>query len=166
MKHRFSERELLMGRAIADDLPVVLQNNLHQLQARTTALFQTFNGPLYVSSGYRPASINAKVGGATHSLHQVCAAVDVRDSGDVWQFVLNNLRLCADIGLWVEDKRWTCVNSESLQGWVHLQIQAPKSQSRIFVPNLQPPINRNAWNGTYDRGLNGLQHSFNAVAKR
>lgn len=149
-KNRFTVDEILMGRVKLADLPEDLQKNLAKLQHRTNIFFANYPKPLIVTSGYRPKTINKAIGGATNSLHQLCAALDIRDSnGEVWQFCLKNLELAKQIGLWFEDRRWTSISPDKPNGWVHLQIYPPKSGKIIFIPNSKPPINTKIWSGTY-----------------
>lgn len=145
---KFSESEVLMGRATLHDLPTDLKQNLATLVARANALVAGYGKPLIVSSGYRPAAINASIANAgKNSWHMHCAALDVADpSGDFWIFVLANLQLCADLGLWVEDRRWTPT-------WVHLQIYPPASGKRIFVPSTKPAPAPKAFDGKYNTAL-------------
>lgn len=141
---RFSETEILMGRAVKAELPDASQRNLERLTSKLNELFKDFKGPIRVSSGYRPPGINAAVGGATKSHHQFCAAADLADPhGLVRAYVLANLSVCQRLGLYAEDFRWT-------PGWVHIQIYPPGSGKRIFVPNAKKPTSPEAWNAYYD----------------
>lgn len=139
---------LLMRRVDVAELSPAMSGNAHALVSRVNALLAAYSGIVAVSSGYRPPDVNRAVGGAALSWHQQCAAVDLVDvDGKLWAYCLNNLELCADLGLWLEDKRWTPT-------WIHLQIYPPKSGNRIFVPNNKPPAAPRAWNGVYDKRLN------------
>lgn len=95
-----------------------------------------------ITSGWRPAPYNAKIGGAKNSAHVSCQAVDL------WDFdrtiarkimscaegrepvYLNNARL-AECGLWVEDVRHTV-------DWVHFQTRPVMSGMRVFNPYSDP----------------------------
>ena len=82
-----------------------------------------------VSSGYRPAEVNAMTSGAAkHSNHMVCRAVDIADAkGELAKWCVANLDLLEHHQLWMEAPKYTV-------GWVHLQSVPPKSNHRVFVP--------------------------------
>lgn len=144
---KFKVKEILMGRAEFDDLPLELQSNLLTLQGRLNEFFANYTAPAIISSGYRPLNANSNVGGAAKSWHLKCAAADIRDiDGSVWQYVLKNLKKASELGLWFEDKRWTPT-------WVHCQIYPPGSGARIYVPSSAPAAAPKAWDGIYDRKL-------------
>lgn len=146
---KFTKEEILMNRAKFDQLPTNYATNLLKLVDALNALFANHHAPITVSSGYRPPEINNSTANASAtSWHLQCAAVDLQDKdGKVWQYVLGNLELCKQLGLWLEDKRWTPT-------WVHLQIYPPKSGNRIFVPSSKPALAPKAWNGNYDSKFN------------
>lgn len=81
-------------------------------------------------SGWRPAAVNASTpGAAPQSHHMRGEAMDVWDHDRMLaHWVLANLHIAADIGLWFEDFRTTPT-------WVHGQIVPPKSGLRIFIPD-------------------------------
>ena len=138
---------LLMRRVPVALLPPSMRSNADTLLLRVNKLLEGYTGTVQVSSGYRPPSLNQAVGGASLSWHQQCAAIDLVDTdGSLWEHCLKNLELCADLGLWLEDKRWTPT-------WVHLQIYPPGSGRRIFVPNTKPPAAPRAFDGNYDKRL-------------
>lgn len=84
--------------------------------------------PGSVSSGWRPASINAKAGGAKASKHLTAQACDLRDpDGSLSRWCMKNLPELSGCGLFLEHPSKT-------QGWVHLQTVAPKSGKRVFFP--------------------------------
>lgn len=140
---KITKQDLLMGRAKEADLDAELFDNLQILADRLNKFFEAYSGPLRITSGYRPLEANAAAGGAKQSKHMICAAADIADADcKVWDYCLRNLELAATLGLWFEDKRWTPT-------WVHLQIQAPKSGKRIFVPNASPAPAPNIWDGKY-----------------
>lgn len=120
--------DLLMDRIAPADLTPEQAHNAETLLHRVNALLQGYKGPIHVNSGYRRPTDNAAAGGATKSWHLQCAAIDLQDTdGRLWSYCMNNLKLCEDLGLWLEDKKATPT-------WVHLQIYAPKSGRRIFKP--------------------------------
>ncbi len=97
-----------------------------------------------ITSGYRPAAINASVGGAKKSHHQACRAVDISDQDrKLAKFCLDNLQLLDELGLWIEDPRWT-------KNWLHFQLVSPSSGKRVFVPNTSPATDPGFWDGKYD----------------
>jgi hypothetical protein len=141
---KISTETVLMGRIKPEELSSDKAKNLATLLMRVNALLQHYKGPIKVNSGYRSPSINAAIGGAAKSWHQECAAIDLSDAdGQLWAYCLANLELCAELGLWLEDKRWTPT-------WVHLQIYPPKSGKRVFAPKAGPAPAPKAWTGHYD----------------
>lgn len=84
---------------------------------------------LIVSSGYRPAQINAKVvGAAKASNHLTGNAIDLVDrNGDIDAWCLSNLDELEECGLYLEDPSKTL-------SWCHLQQIAPRSGRRVFLP--------------------------------
>ena len=136
--------EILMGREKAHPLSKAQEANLERLLKAANEVRKAYGKPMVVSSGYRPAAINAAVGGAKRSNHMECLAVDFRDTdGSLVLWCLNNLALLKSIGFYMEDPRWT-------KGWVHLQIIAPRSGKRIFIPAAGTPPHPQAWDGKYD----------------
>lgn len=88
-----------------------------------------------VSSGWRPRAVNdATRNAASRSRHITAEAVDLRDRDrSLATWCVDNLDVLAEIGLWMEDPRWTPT-------WVHLQIVPPKSGRRVFIPSTKPPL--------------------------
>lgn len=146
---KISVKEVLMGRISEADLASTHKQNLFTLIERVNALVSSYAKPIIVSSGYRNPAHNSSLSNASKtSWHQLCAAVDIADAdGRFWAFVLHNLDLCAKLGLWVEDKRWTPT-------WVHLQIYPPASGKRVFVPSTKPALKPELWDGQYNQSLN------------
>lgn len=72
-------------------------------------------GPVYVSSGWRPASLNAKVDGAAKaSYHTKGMACDLADAnGAIKKLILAKPELLKKHGLWMEDPDKTV-------SWCHL----------------------------------------------
>ena len=79
-----------------------------------------------VSSGWRPADINAATpGAALRSLHMRCLAIDLFDAdGDLddWLFSVADTVL-KDLGLWMEHPAAT-------KGWAHVQLVPQGSFAR------------------------------------
>lgn len=140
-----SLKELLMGRAEFKDLPKDVQDNIMTLLERINKIRTAYGKPMLVSSGYRtPESNDATANAAKASNHLIGAAVDIADKDvKLWNFVVQNLQLCKDTGLWLEDKRWT-------PNWVHFQIFPPKSGKRIYRPSMKPALDEKVWSGKYD----------------
>lgn len=89
-----------------------------------------------VASGWRPRGINARTQNAAKgSKHITGCAIDLQDMPDraLARWCLRNLDLLAEIGLWMEDPRWT-------PDWVHLQCIPPGSGRRVYVPSSAQPL--------------------------
>ena len=145
-----SKKELLMGRDVqyASDYTQDISDNLDKLLIPINKIRDLWNTPMTVNSGWRPPSVNASTpGAALSSKHMLGLAVDISDTdGSLWTWVLQNLQLMSDLGIFIEDRRWT-------KSWVHFQLGQPKSGHRIFVPSTGPALAPDVWDGNYD-------HSF------
>jgi hypothetical protein len=125
--------EYLMGRDKQEPLGVVQQANMKELLQRVNRLLAevTLLIPKYqtaVSSGYRPPSVNRRVGGAPNSAHLTCEAVDLRDmGGTLGKFLRARQDLLVTHDLYMEDPSVTTT-------WVHLQTRPTKSGNRVFKP--------------------------------
>ncbi len=111
------------------ELTIELQKNADKMVARASELLSAFGEKRKVTSGWRPASINAATpGAAKKSLHMFCLAVDLEDKdGRLGKWCVENVERLIEIGLWLESPTKT-------PGWVHVQAHAPRSGSRIFMP--------------------------------
>lgn len=110
-----SSYEILMGREVDSPLNEEQWRNLCDLLPRINLIRFHYNKPMYVSSGYRPPSINARIGGAKRSAHLLCKAVDFKDTdGSLAQWCLDNIDFIKSCGLYMEHPDFT-------KGWVHLQ---------------------------------------------
>lgn len=140
--------ELLLGRVKLDQLPADIQSNLKMLHERINKLRTAYGKPLKVNDGFRRPQDNPKNGAAKskHFVGQACD-LDDNDAADLWNWVLANLDLMQEIGLWMEDPRWT---HGSVGTWMHFQIVPPGSGKRIFVPSTKPAIAPKLWDGKYD----------------
>lgn len=117
-----------MGREVAHPLTPELEANLERLLTALNAFRKAYGKPMVVSSGYRPAAINASVGGAKASNHVVCLACDFRDTdGALAAWCLSRLEVLESCGLWIESPALTA-------GWIHLQAVPPRSGARVFRP--------------------------------
>lgn len=102
-----------------------------------------------VNSGWRSPTINAGIPNAAKSSNHLKAlAIDLSDkNGELRKLMLDNLEMAKKYGIYFEDMRWTPT-------WVHMQIVAPMSGKRIYVPSAAPAIKPDAWSGTYDAKYN------------
>lgn len=125
---KITREEVLMGRDKEYPLTPEIENNLNKLLIALNKFRHIYGKPMKVSSGYRPAAINAKVGGAKKSNHMLCLACDFVDTdGKLDKFCINNLHVLEECGLYLEDPKYT-------KGWCHLQAIAPRSNNRVFIP--------------------------------
>lgn len=145
-----SKDELLKGRdkTYASDYTQQISDNLDELLPIINQVRSTYGIPMTVTSGWRPPSLNASTpGAANHSLHEEGLAVDILDAdGKLLAWVLQNLPMIKDLGIYLEDFRWT-------PNWVHFGIRPPKSGHRIFVPSSAPAKAPDRWDGIYDHTL-------------
>lgn len=124
-----TKAEILMGRDKQYPLDSEQMSNLQVLLIAVNRLRLHYGKPMFVSSGYRPATINAATkGAAKKSNHIICAAVDFKDAdGKLKDFCMNNLHILEACGLWMEAP-------EATPTWLHVQIFPPKSGKRVFKP--------------------------------
>lgn len=84
-----------------------------------------------VSSGWRPASVNANTpNAAPNSKHMTGQAIDLYDpDGDLddWLMTEDGQRVLSDLGLWME-------HPSATKGWSHVQSIPPRSGRRVFYP--------------------------------
>lgn len=87
------------------------------------------------TSGWRPRAINnATANAAARSLHLTGQAVDLPDRDrTLASWCVDNLDVLKEIGLWLEDPRWT-------PSWVHVQTVPPKSGKLVFIPSVSKPL--------------------------
>lgn len=85
----------------------------------------------YVSSGWRPPSVNAATpNAAAKSKHMTGQAIDIYDpEGDFdnWLMSQDGQRKLVELGLWIE-------HPSATKGWSHLQSVPPNSKNRVFYP--------------------------------
>lgn len=123
-----TREEYLKGRDKDFPLSLVQLENMRELLCRMNTLRRYYGQPMIVSSGYRPAAINAAKGGAKQSRHITCQAIDILDKGGSFaEWCIKNIDKLELCGLWLEHPAHT-------PGWVHLQSTPPKSGNRIFNP--------------------------------
>lgn len=144
-----SMNELLMGRVKFEDLSAEHKANLLILLERINKVRAAYAKAMKVNDGYRRAQDNPK-NGAAKSNHFIGAAVDIDDDDTLfmWNWVKDNLGLLKEIGLWMEDPRWT---HGSAGTWMHFQIYPPKSGKRIYIPSEKPASAPDIWDGKYDK---------------
>lgn len=126
----FTREEYTKDRDKTHPLTQEQEENMDKLLKILDVLRERYGKPLKISSGYRPAAINASVGGAKKSNHIMCLAVDFVDdpvNRPFTKWCAANLAILEELGLYMEDPRHT-------KGWVHLQCVAPKSGKRVFIP--------------------------------
>lgn len=127
-RKKLTLQEYLMGRDKQNPITLDQLNNANKLLLAVNSLLAHYNKPVTISSGYRPMSINAKVGGAKLSAHITCEAVDIADPNqELANWCLNNIPLLEKYELYLENPAHTPT-------WVHLQIRKPRSGNRIFNP--------------------------------
>lgn len=124
-----TREEVLMGRDKQFPLDKQQEDNLAKLLIALNKLRKAYGKPLIVSSGYRPAAINAQTkGAAKKSSHIMCLACDFKDiDGKIDKWCLDNLHILTECGLYLE-------SPEHTPNWCHVQCIAPKSGARVFIP--------------------------------
>jgi len=111
------------------ELTPELRANARETVRRVNRLLKHAGLTAAVSSGWRPAAVNATVpGAAPGSKHISCLAIDLEDpKGALDTWCMANLGALEDIGLWLE-------HPDATPGWCHLQTQPPRSGNRVFHP--------------------------------
>lgn len=108
------------------NVPEQYKQNAMELLRKVNIVRNAYGQPMIVTSGYRNPMHNAEIGGATNSAHTRGMAVDFRDrNGALSNWLLNNLQLLKDIGLFMENPMYT-------RGWVHLDMVERKNV--VFLP--------------------------------
>lgn len=136
--------QYFMGRdqTFAAECDATIRRNAEETVRRANELIQLAQiGEIFffpedeVASGWRPREVNdATCNAALGSAHLTAQALDKRDPERKFaRWCLQNLPELEQIGLWMEDPRWTPT-------WVHLQTYAPKSGKRVFIPSSNPPL--------------------------
>lgn len=148
---KITRDQYLMGRdkKYEKDFTKELSDNTDRLIKYINLFLVDYKGTLKVTSGFRPAQLNNSIRGAANkSNHLMCLAVDFEDMDlKLWKYVMENLALAKQLGIWFEDKAYT-------SSWVHMQIVPPNSGNRIFIPNSNPPDRRDIFDGKYDKKYN------------
>lgn len=126
--------ELLNGNSIAD-VPIAFQQNLQALAKKMNVIRAAYGKPMIVTSGFRSEQqhikIYHKIGvknppmGSNHLRGNACDIYDPK--GELKAWVLQNVEMLEDLGLWCEDFAYT-------KNWCHFQQLPPKSGNRFFKP--------------------------------
>lgn len=145
-----SKDELLKGRdkQFPNDYTDEISTNLDLMVEAMNQIRTAWGKPMTVDSGWRSPSINASTpGAAAHSKHMLGLACDIADpDGSLMNWVLENLQLMKDLGVYMEHFCWT-------PSWVHFQLGSPTSGHRIFIPNSTRNPNPSKWDGNYDNSF-------------
>lgn len=129
-----------MGRdkQFADQLTDNIKNNAQKLvDAVNSFLLEVgYSSNIEVSSGWRPAAVNANVSNAAKmSLHMTGKAVDLKDdkTRSLWHLCASKPELLRKYGLFLEDDQAT---RGKWSNWVHLDISDTRADrpSRVFKP--------------------------------
>ena len=123
--------DYFMGRdkAHRKELTREVRANARETVRRVNRLLRRAGMMRKVTSGWRPATVNAAVPGAARgSKHLSCLAIDLEDrSGTLDAWCMMHLDVLEELGLWLE-------HPDATPGWCHLQTQPPRSGSRVFYP--------------------------------
>lgn len=128
-----SKSEVLMNRdkTHAKDYIPEVSSNIDKLLICLNKFREAYGKAMTVSSGWRPASINAAIGGAKKSNHTVGLACDFADKdGNLAKFALemDKIGKLKEWGLWLE-------NPEKTKNWIHLDIKDRGNRSsNVFNP--------------------------------
>jgi hypothetical protein len=106
----------------------LLENAIDTVE-KVNKLLDVFGSQRKVTSGYRPASVNAAIpNAAKKSNHMLCKACDLEDvDGKLDKWCMDNLHVLTEIGLWLE-------HPSATKTWCHIQTVPPKSGKRVFYP--------------------------------
>jgi len=109
-----------------DKLDGSQQLNMFELLYKINLVRISYGRPMTVSSGYRSPGHNILIGGAKNSWHVKCGAIDIADpKKELQKWIINNVKLIKDLGLQVEDFKFT-------PNWVHLDIARRHLVNTIF----------------------------------
>ncbi len=111
------------------ELTPELRANARETVRRVNRLLKRAGFTRRITSGWRPATVNATVPGAAKgSKHISCIAIDLEDKDgalDAW--CMAHLDALEEIGLWLE-------HPDATRDWCHLQTLPPRSGNRVFEP--------------------------------
>lgn len=120
-----------MGRDVeyAAELTDEKKANAATTVSRVNLLMIAFGQSRKVTSGFRPAAVNAATpGSAKLSKHMTCQACDLEDhEGDLDGWAMEHPEVLEKVGLWQE-------HPSATKNWAHFQIVPPKSGNRVFFP--------------------------------
>jgi uncharacterized protein YcbK (DUF882 family) len=129
--------ELLSNQAKFEDLDKDIQANLNELFLKVNIVRKEYGKPMIVTSGLRTKKHHLEIYARKgiyppkvpmKSNHLFGRAVDFADGdGKLKKWILANIKLMEEIGLYMEDFAAT-------KTWVHFQINPPKSGNRFFKP--------------------------------
>jgi hypothetical protein len=123
-----------------DELTDDIRRNAADTVAKANALLARsgFAHVCTVNSGWRPHRINRTVANASPTSHHLTGrAIDLPDPDrSLATWCATHLEALAEIGLWLEDPRWTF--DPKGDHWVHLQTVPPRSGNRVFAPSDAP----------------------------
>lgn len=109
--------------------------NAIALCGKVSETLSAFGHETKITSGWRPKSYNAQIGGSPNSLHCTCQAVDLWDPDESFgHWCTSNVGRLREIGLYMESLTTTHASADPKKKWVHLQSVAPKSGNVIFIP--------------------------------
>lgn len=121
----------------AKQLTATIVANARLMVARTNALLARFYlanpqaARRTVNSGWRPPAVNRGVKDAAPRSHHLTArACDLSDDDeqlDKWLLTKSGQAALVEIGLWME-------HPSATPRWCHIQIVAPPSGNRVFLP--------------------------------
>lgn len=115
-----------MGRIKPSQLTPEQTANMNTLIPAVNDLLEAFGEKRAVNSGYRSPEINKAAGGKKKSNHLICAAIDLSDAdAKLYNFCRKNEGLMEKLHLYAEERQGP---------WLHLQIFAPRSGRRFFLP--------------------------------
>ena len=120
----------MLGKTSIADVPIEHQHNMQELLKKVNVLRQLWDAPFIVTSGYRTWQDHCRIYGRDNppkgSQHLIGAAIDIADpKGDILKWLKSNPSIAEESGLHFED---------GTNGWVHMQLNPPKSKKRFFYP--------------------------------
>lgn len=130
-------KELLSNQATFESLDKEIQDNLNILLDKVNKVRTAYSKPMIVTSGLRTKKHHLEIYARKgifppkvpmKSNHLFGRAVDFADGdGKLKKWILENIKLIEEIGLYMEDFTAT-------KTWVHFQINPPASGKRFFKP--------------------------------
>lgn len=99
------------------------------LHMAVNVLRYEYGKPFIITSGFRTPAEQKKINPKNmKSAHTLGAACDIYDhDGALWKWLMEHIALVEECGVYLESKNFTPT-------WVHMQVVAPKSGNRIFLP--------------------------------